>query len=83
MNDIEICKDFGQEPRCKKVADPSYTMRFDDIGEAPIHWCSFCGPTALKLMEIILSACKNNPDKMKELEERIDKCEEENRAKLN
>jgi hypothetical protein len=40
------CRDEGDRPGCLGIADPRYEMRFDDIGEAPLHWCAACGPEA-------------------------------------
>lgn len=37
-----ICRDFGR-PGCCSIPDSRYTMHFDDIGEEPIYWCTFCG----------------------------------------
>ena len=37
-----ICRDFGR-PGCCSIPDTRYTMRFDDIGEEPIYWCTHCG----------------------------------------
>lgn len=46
MNE-EVCND------CKEPADPEYTMRFDDIGEEPIYWCSACGQVARDMNELL------------------------------
>lgn len=43
-NHQKVCRDYLERPGCLGQADERYTMRFDDIGEEPLHWCSHCGP---------------------------------------
>lgn len=53
---VEIkCRDFGREG-CLGEPDPRYTMRFDDIGEPPLYWCTACGPGAHALTEAFTAA---------------------------
>lgn len=45
------CRDYegggpDMAPGCEGVACERYTMRFDDLGEPPLHWCASCGPRA-------------------------------------
>lgn len=54
-----ICNDFGDNPMCLCDPDPRYTMRFDDIGEAPIYWCAFCGPGAHMLDKSLMDALQS------------------------
>ena len=51
-----ICNDYGDRPGCLRDADDRYTMRFDDIGESPIYWCTFCGPVAHAMSKAITKA---------------------------
>lgn len=46
MSKIELCRDAGDRPGCLNLADDRFTLRFDDIGEPPLHWCAKCGPEA-------------------------------------
>lgn len=46
------CKDYGEEG-CLGTPDPNFTMRFDDIGEEPILWCSHCGARASVMQQFI------------------------------
>lgn len=55
-----ICRDFGR-PGCESIPDDRYTMNWDDIGEAPIYWCTFCGKQAAALDEVISNAFDNDP----------------------
>lgn len=55
-----ICRDFGR-PGCCSVPDPRYTMRFDDIGELPVYWCTHCGSEAMAINEILETAFKSRP----------------------
>lgn len=55
-----ICRDFGR-PGCCSIPDPRYTMRFDDIDEPPIYWCTFCGKQAAAMKEAIDKAFKERP----------------------
>lgn len=58
MTPEKICNDFGDRVGCLREADSRYTMRFDDIGEEPIHWCEFCGPEAHRLAESLDNALR-------------------------
>lgn len=59
------CHDYGEEG-CLGVVDEAFTMRFDDIGEEPIRWCSHCGPKAAKMNKLVenwlLDANRTNED---------------------
>lgn len=50
----KLCNDYGDAPDCLGVSDPAYTMRFDTIGEEPIHFCSVCGKRA-RIFEAAIS----------------------------
>ncbi len=69
---IHVCKDHGR-PGCLLVADPAYTMRFDDIGEKPIYWCSHCGAEAQAITEAINNAFKTRPGFAEQFKDAIDK----------
>ena len=47
-------------------------MRFDDIGEEPIYWCTFCGKEAQAMNEAIQKAFKTRPNFAEEFKEAID-----------
>jgi hypothetical protein len=55
------CRDFGDRPGCLGEIDERYTMRFDDIGEPPIYWCSNCGAEAQLINGLITEAFKTQP----------------------
>lgn len=65
-----ICRDFGR-PGCCSIPDTRYTMLFDDIGEEPIYWCTFCGKQAQAMDKAIKKAFAANPDFAKKLEKAI------------
>ena len=67
-----ICNDFGDRPECQRDPDSRYTMYFDDIGEEPIYWCSFCGPGASMLEKSLTDALQSRgPEFQKEMTELI------------
>ena len=66
-----VCRDFGR-PGCCSIPDTRYTMRFDDIGEEPIYWCTFCGKQAAAMDDAIKDAFKNRPDFAMKFKEAID-----------
>lgn len=78
----QVCRDHGR-PGCLEVPDERYTMRFDDIGEEPIYWCTHCGPEAHALNDIIVAAFKANPAFYERAKELIEKAEAENEGSRN
>lgn len=52
MKIAQVCRDHGR-PGCLSAIDERYTMRFDDINEEPIYWCSHCGPEAEALRQYL------------------------------
>lgn len=66
-----VCRDFGR-PGCGSVPDPRYTMRFDDIGEEPIYWCTHCGKEAAALDGLIQQAFKDRPGFAEDFKKAID-----------
>lgn len=75
---MATCKDFGDPdvPECLGEADERYTMRFDDIGEPPLHWCAFCGPRTQVLNEALQNAFATRVGFAGELEAAIDAVKE-------
>lgn len=74
MKNGEFCNDYGDAPLCRKVPDERYTMRFDDIGEAPILWCAYCGPIAHFQQACIEKRIAAEPEFVSELSDAIDEC---------
>lgn len=72
-----FCKDW-ERPGCLVTPDERYTMRFDEIGEAPILFCAWCGPQAQAMDEIIRIGFAERPDFAAEFKAAIDKACEEN-----
>ena len=72
----DYCNDAGK-PGCLTVADPKWTMRFDDIGELPIHWCSACGPEAHAMNAALMEAMETRPGFQDDLAEAIENAERE------
>lgn len=66
-----ICKDNGR-PGCLVEPDPRYTMRFDDIGERPIYWCTHCGREAAFLARKIEEAFQTRPGFAEQFREAIE-----------
>lgn len=67
-----ICRDHGRAG-CLTVADPVYTMFFDDIGEHPIYWCSWCGPQAQEITKLLNKAFDERPNFAEDFKAAIDK----------
>lgn len=44
---------------CGAPADLDQTMRFDDIGEPPIYWCTACGEQNNALNEVLQEKLKD------------------------
>jgi len=55
---MDKCNDYGDPdvPECLGEPDDRFTMRFDDIGERPLLWCSACGPRAKSMEEALTEA---------------------------
>jgi hypothetical protein len=78
---IELkCREFGSLPGCLGTIDEKYTMRFDDIGEEPIYFCSHCGPINHALQKVFDKAFED-PETRSKLEEAITKAEAESHLK--
>lgn len=76
----KMCRNKGDREGCLEIPDEKYTLNFDDINQAPIYWCSVCGPEAMalhKLFEQII----NDPTMYKIAEAMIVKAEMEERLK--
>ena len=58
------CNEYGDPDvsNCLGTPDPRYTMRFDEIGEAPILWCANCGPLAQAMDEEMTKAFAMDPE---------------------
>lgn len=63
-----FCNDFGDRTGCLGTPDPQYTMRFDELGEAPILWCAHCGPEAQEMDRVLSAALRDRPGFEAELE---------------
>jgi hypothetical protein len=59
---------------CLGEADPRYEMRFDDLGEPPIQWCSACGPRAHAMNAALVEAIRD-PEKAATIERMLDAAE--------
>jgi hypothetical protein len=65
-----------------ETPDEKYTMRFDDIGEEPIHFCSSCGELAQQMLQILEKATKEQgPEFLLKLDDAVTKAEQEQRSK--
>lgn len=64
---------------CLGIADSRYTMRFDDIGEEPLYWCTFCGIQAEAMNKALLKAFKARPELAGELRKAIDEVTRKNK----
>lgn len=75
------CRDYGDRPGCLGDPDERFTMRFDDIGEDPIYWCSFCGPEAHELdklfQDTIKKAIAKGPEAVKRVFDLMEEVEKE------
>lgn len=71
----EVCGNWPEAPWCLRVIDPDQTMRFDDIGKPPLHWCSACGPKARAMGEAIEQAINERPGFADKLREAIEQAE--------
>jgi hypothetical protein len=70
-----VCKDYGDRPGCLGTPDEQWTMRFDDLGEEPILWCSYCGPKAHALNAIVLQALHDETITLDDMRAAIDDAE--------
>lgn len=78
------CHDAGERPGCLIEADERFTMRFDDLGAPPLHWCSHCGPEAHAMNAALMEAfATRGPEFTAEMTAAIEKAEAENRAKAH
>ena len=69
-------QDPSAPPGCLKTVDPKYTMDFSDIGQPPIHWCSFCGPLAAAMNDALTGALESRgPEFQREAEKAITEAE--------
>lgn len=69
-----MCKDWPDRPGCLGETDPRFTMRFDDIGKPPIHWCAHCGPEAHEMNKILKAAFdERGPEFVQEFAAAIDR----------
>lgn len=76
----EYCRDFGR-PGCLGAADERYTMRFDDIGEPPIHWCAHCGAEAAQINDALTKAFQTGGEAfLDKFEAALDEAEKEAKA---
>lgn len=74
------CRDFGERPGCLREPDPAFEMRFDDLGEPPIQWCSHCGPDAHALHRAIEKALRVDKTFAKRFEAAIGEAEASRKA---
>lgn len=73
-NKTIYCRDYPDRPGCLGIADPLYTMRFDDIGEEPLYWCASCGAEAHKINAALNDAFEERGEEfVQELEEAVNK----------
>jgi len=71
-----VCRDYGDRPGCLGTPDDRFTMRFDDIGHPPIHWCAACGPEAQAMNTALERAlATRGPEFQAELSDAIDAAE--------
>ena len=70
----QICQDVGS-PGCLREPDPAFEMRFDDIGEAPLQFCTACGPRAHAMNAAIMKALRADPTFAQRFESQIEKAE--------
>ena len=70
----DYCNDAGR-PGCLTIADSAWVMRFDDIGQPPVHWCSMCGPEAHAMYALLMEAMETRPGFQDELSEAIGNAE--------
>lgn len=70
---FERCQDDNQEkPGCLGIADSRFTMRFDDIQEEPLYWCSCCGVQAQQMNEALQQAFETRPGFAEDLQKAMD-----------
>ncbi len=71
------CHDWNDNPECLGDIDESFTMNFDDIGHAPIYWCSHCGREAHQIAKAIEGMTDK---KKKELSAELDRIDNAKRV---
>lgn len=70
------CNNYGERTGCLGEADDQYTMNFDEIDRPLVSWCSYCGPDAHKMNEMLEDALSDGDPKFREkLIEMIEQCE--------
>ena len=69
-----VCRDFGRLGCCS-IPDERYTMRFDDIGEPPIYWCTHCGKEAAAMDAAINNALATRPGFAEDFKKAIEEAE--------
>lgn len=69
-----------QGPGCLRDPDPAFEMRFDDIGEAPLQFCTACGPKAHAMNAALMKALRADPTFAQRFESQIEKAEARRKA---
>lgn len=74
---MTLCRNYRDRDcvGCLGDADERYTMHFDDIGEPPLFWCSFCGPGVHDMNAALEQALKTRPGFAEKLEAAINATE--------
>ena len=76
----KFCHDYGDAPGCLGAIDERFTMYFDDIGEAPLYFCSACGKRAEQITAAINNAFATRTGFAEEFKSAIDKAESERKV---
>jgi len=58
---------------CGRPANPDFTMRFDDLGEEPLLWCTTCGPFAKRMAKALTQAFETEAGFAEKLEAELEK----------
>lgn len=72
---FERCQNEKHEDapkECLGISDSRYTMRFDDIGEKPIYWCTPCGIQAKAMDKALEAALQTRPGLFETLRKALD-----------
>lgn len=72
-----FCNDYGDAPGCLREPDERYTMRFDDLGEPPLLWCTVCGIRAHAMWRALEQAYRERPGFHEDLKREVDQAERE------
>ena len=76
MADTQIfCHDYGDAKDCLGAIDEQYTMRFDEVGEEPLYFCSVCGKRAQWFESSIMKAFAERPEFFDEFKAAIEKAQ--------